>query len=60
MNNESTPTSSESDLSVLLIDDDTELCELVQEFFTARGIRRRRLFMTAGAVWPRRSTGFTT
>ncbi len=29
----------EPDLSVLLIDDDTELCELVQEFFGARGIR---------------------
>jgi two-component system, OmpR family, response regulator CpxR len=39
MNNETTPTSSESDLSVLLIDDDAELCELVQEFFAARSIR---------------------
>ena len=39
MNNESRPAQAESDLSVLLIDDDTELCELMQEFFAARGIR---------------------
>ena len=39
MHNELTPTSAESDLSVLLIDDDTELCDLVREFFTAPGIR---------------------
>ncbi len=36
---ESAPTSGERDLSVLLIDDDTELCELMQEFFAVRGIR---------------------
>jgi DNA-binding response OmpR family regulator len=38
-NSESTPIVGERDLSVLLIDDDTELCELMQEFFAARGIR---------------------
>jgi two-component system response regulator CpxR len=39
MNNDLTPAGSESDLSVLLIDDDTELCDLIQEFFAGRGIR---------------------
>lgn len=39
MNYESTPTSTEPDLSVLLIDDDIELCDLIREFFTTRGIR---------------------
>ena len=39
MNNESRPAHSEAELSVLLIDDDIELCELMQEFFAARGIR---------------------
>jgi two-component system response regulator CpxR len=39
MNNELTPAHAESDLSVLLIDDDIELCELILEFFAARGIR---------------------
>ena len=39
MNNDLRPAHAESDLSVLLIDDDTELCELIQEFFAARGIR---------------------
>jgi two-component system response regulator CpxR len=29
----------ESELSVLLIDDDVELCALMQEFFAARGVR---------------------
>src|ERR1700722_20325829 len=39
MNNDLQPAHAESDLSVLLIDDDTELCELIEEFFAARGIR---------------------
>jgi two-component system, OmpR family, response regulator CpxR len=39
MNNEPTSAHTESELSVLLIDDDIELCELIQEFFAARGIR---------------------
>jgi two-component system, OmpR family, response regulator CpxR len=39
MNNELRPSDAEPDLSVLLIDDDVELCELMQEFFAARGIR---------------------
>jgi two-component system response regulator CpxR len=39
MNNDLRPAPSESDLSVLLIDDDTELGELMREFFAARGIR---------------------
>jgi two-component system, OmpR family, response regulator CpxR len=39
MNHESRPSDAEPDLSVLLIDDDVELCELMQEFFAARGIR---------------------
>ncbi len=33
------PAPGERDLSILLIDDDTELCELVQEFFVTRGMR---------------------
>ncbi len=39
MNVESRPVVAEPELSVLLIDDDVELCELMQEFFAARGIR---------------------
>ena len=39
MNLESQPARAEPELSVLLIDDDVELCELMQEFFAARGIR---------------------
>jgi DNA-binding response OmpR family regulator len=39
MNNDLRPAAAESDLSVLLIDDDTELCELMQEFLGSRGIR---------------------
>jgi two-component system response regulator CpxR len=39
MNNDLRPAHTESDLSLLLIDDDTELCELIQEFFAAKGIR---------------------
>ena len=39
MNNDLRPARAESDLSVLLIDDDTELCELMQEFLGSRGIR---------------------
>ena len=31
--------SSQSGVSVLLVDDDTELCELLQEFFSRRNIR---------------------
>jgi two-component system, OmpR family, response regulator CpxR len=38
MNHESTPVQKEPDLSVLLIDDDIELCELMREFFAARDI----------------------
>ncbi len=33
------PAPVETDLSVLLIEDDVELCELMREFFAARGIR---------------------
>ncbi len=33
------PSSSEPQLSVLLIEDDVELCDLMREFFAARGIR---------------------
>ncbi len=33
------PSSTEPQLSVLLIEDDVELCELMREFFAARGIR---------------------
>jgi two-component system response regulator CpxR len=39
MNPESRPAHPEPDVSVLLIDDDVELCALMQEFFAARGIR---------------------
>jgi two-component system response regulator CpxR len=39
MNNETRLAQSDSDLSVLLIDDDTELTELMREFFAPRGIR---------------------
>jgi two-component system response regulator CpxR len=39
MTNDSRTSHSDSDLSVLLIDDDTELCELMQEFFAAKSIR---------------------
>jgi len=39
MNHESRQAHAGPDLSVLLIDDDVELCELMQEFFAARGIR---------------------
>ena len=39
MNNELRAVNVESDLSVLFIDDDTELCQLIQEFFAPRGIR---------------------
>jgi two-component system, OmpR family, response regulator CpxR len=40
MNNDLRPAAHvDADFSVLLIDDDTELCELMQEFFTARSIR---------------------
>jgi two-component system, OmpR family, response regulator CpxR len=39
MNQELTPLLGEPDLSVLLIDDDVELCELMREYLTARGIR---------------------
>ena len=39
MNNELKAINVESDLSVLIIDDDTELCQLIQEFFAPRGIR---------------------
>jgi two-component system response regulator CpxR len=39
MNNDLRLAHADSDLSVLLIDDDAELCELMQEFFAARGIR---------------------
>ncbi len=36
MNQESTQAPGEPDLSVLLIDDDVELCELMREYLTAR------------------------
>jgi two-component system response regulator CpxR len=39
MNDELPPAPFELDLSVLLIEDDVELCELMREFFAARGIR---------------------
>jgi two-component system response regulator CpxR len=39
MNPGSRPAHAESELSILLIDDDVELCELMHEFFAARGIR---------------------
>jgi two-component system, OmpR family, response regulator CpxR len=39
MSDEPSPSAIESVLSVLLIEDDVELCDLMREFFTARGIR---------------------
>ncbi len=39
MNQESRSAQGEPDLSVLLIDDDVELCELMREYLSARGIR---------------------
>ncbi len=39
MTDEFRPPAVEYDLSVLLIEDDVELCELMREFFAARGIR---------------------
>jgi two-component system response regulator CpxR len=39
MYNDFRPAYGESDLSVLMIDDDIELCELIQEFFAAKSIR---------------------
>jgi DNA-binding response OmpR family regulator len=39
MNTQTTPLQAESELSVLLIDDDVELCELMREFFAPRGVR---------------------
>ena len=39
MNQVSRQDLAQTDVSVLLIDDDVELCELMQEFFAARGIR---------------------
>ena len=38
MNTESRTVQAERDISVLLIDDDVELCELMREFFSARGM----------------------
>ncbi len=38
MNTESRTVQAERDISVLLIDDDVELCDLMREFFAARGI----------------------
>ena len=38
MNNESRPAQGDRDLSVLLVDDDVELCDLMREFFSARGM----------------------
>ena len=38
MNTEIKVSPAEPDISVLLIDDDVELCELMREFFAARGI----------------------
>ncbi len=38
MSTETEATRGDPDVSVLLIDDDVELCELMREFFTARGI----------------------
>jgi two-component system response regulator CpxR len=38
INIESRPAPAEPDLSLLLIDDDVELCDLMREFFAARGI----------------------
>ena len=39
MNNDLRLANGESDLSVLLIDADAALCDLIQEFFSAKGIR---------------------
>src|SRR5262249_53293370 len=39
MNDEPRIARTEADLSVLLIDDDIELCELMQEFFAGRRIK---------------------
>ena len=39
MSDESRPAAIEPELSVLLIEDDVELCDLMREFFAARGIR---------------------
>jgi two-component system, OmpR family, response regulator CpxR len=39
MSDERLPSANEPVLSVLLIEDDVELCELMREFFAARGIR---------------------
>ena len=38
MNTESRTVQAERDISVLLIDDDVELCELMREFFSAHGM----------------------
>jgi len=58
MNDEPRPAPFELDLSVLLIEDDVELCELMREFFAARGIRieaihdgRRGLAEAFGGVY---------
>ena len=39
MSDESRPAAIEPDLSVLLIEDDVELCQLMREFFAVRGIQ---------------------
>ena len=45
--------------SILLVDDDVELCELLQEFF-ARRASGWRSFTTAGGGWPGPSAADTT
>ena len=50
MNTEARTAQAERDLSVLLIEDDVELCELMREFFAARGIASRRS-MTVAWAW---------
>ena len=54
MNHASRQTDAGPDLSVLLIDDDVELCELMREFF-ARGPSGSTRSTTAVVVWPKRS-----
>ena len=49
----------ETNISVLLIDDDVELCELMHEFCAGAASGSKRS-MTAAEVWPRCSSGSTT
>ncbi len=59
MNHESRAAQSEPKLSLLLIDDDVELGELMQEFFDGAAFRSRPSTMGAGD-WLKLTTGPTT